>query len=357
MILFVLMACLGMSLFVTYTYIITGVHSHTHRLLPLVLGLISLTDLYQIVEYMTKEYFVFEMLEKLLLVQMLFLLVHYVADMLHMNFSKATEIGLFTDIIFADAVIFAKTYDINEYDFIYWVVVVCYISIILYHATKVFFSKDFSRQERRVNLMLYLALLVPSICLLIRNLAPGDWKETVVPLTLSFSCGIVYYLMHTQQLVDTMTLMKENIYDTSDIAAILFDEDYYYLDANEAARKLFPKELREMPTERSKKPYTGQLENVLNNPDKIAEFTIGDEIYYQCNLQPVVYRNKQKGYILSIVNITKQKRETFLMEQLKEMAEEQTLQKGRFLASMSHELRSPLHTIIGISDIILSQNV
>ena len=122
-------------------------------------------NLYQIVEYMTKEYFVFEMLEKLLLVQMLFLLVHYVADMLHMNFSKATE-----------------------------------------------------------------------ICLLIRNLAPGDWKETVVPLTLSFSCGIVYYLMHTQQLVDTMTLMKENIYDTSDIAAILFDEDYYYLDANEAAR-------------------------------------------------------------------------------------------------------------------------
>ena len=96
----------------------------------------------------------------------------------HMNFSKATEIGLFTDIIFADAVIFAKTYDINEYDFIYWVVVVCYISIILYHATKVFFSKDFSRQERRVNLMLYLALLVPSICLLIRNLAPGGWYKS-----------------------------------------------------------------------------------------------------------------------------------------------------------------------------------
>ena len=43
------------------------------------------------------------------------------------------------------------------------------------------------------------------------------------------------------------------------------------------------------------------------------------------------------------------------MAQLKEMAEEQAVSKSRFMACMSHDLRSPLHAIIGISDIMLGK--
>ena len=355
MILLVLLASLVVSLFTTYKYIITGVHSRTQRLLPVVLSLIVLADFYQVVEYLTKEHFVFEILEKLLMVQMLYLLVYYIKDILQVHYSKVTQICLFADLLVADVVIFAKIRNVNEYDFIFWLVIVCYVSIILYQATKGYFSTDYSRQERRVNLIMYMALEVPSICLAAREILPGEWNETVMPLALSFTCGSIYYLIHTQQLVDTMTLMKENIYDTSDIAAILFDEDYYYLDANAAARDLLPKRLRLVPVKRSKKPYTMLLSRILDNPDNSPEFQVDNGDYYQCRLQPVLYKNRQKGYILTFINVTKQKHETYLMAQLKEMAEEQALYKSRFLANMSHELRSPLHAIIGISDIILSQ--
>lgn len=85
------------------------------------------------------------------------------------------------------------------------------------------------------------------------------------------------------------------------------------------------------------------------------EFVSRGGAYYQCILQPVTFHNRKKGYILSAVDITKQKQETALMAQLKEMAEEQAVSKSRFMACMSHDLRSPLHAIIGISDIMLGK--
>ncbi len=45
------------------------------------------------------------------------------------------------------------------------------------------------------------------------------------------------------------------------------------------------------------------------------------------------------------------------MEDLKKKAEEQSFLKSRFLASVSHDLRSPLHAIIGGSDILKRQNL
>ena len=40
---------------------------------------------------------------------------------------------------------------------------------------------------------------------------------------------------------------------------------------------------------------------------------------------------------------------------VKKKAEEQSFLKSRFLASVSHDLRSPLHAIIGGSDILKRQ--
>ena len=64
-----------------------------------------------------------------------------------------------------------------------------------------------------------------------------------------------------------------------------------------------------------------------------------------------------RGYILTLLDITQQKKETVLMEDLKKKAEEQSFLKSRFLASVSHDLRSPLHAIIGGSDILKRQNL
>ena len=95
MILTILVAALLFTLFVLQRYIACKEHSRTHRLLPLMLGIICITDFYQIVEYLTGEYVVFSFLEELLMLQTHYFLMQYIMDVLKIRFRKEIRIFLF----------------------------------------------------------------------------------------------------------------------------------------------------------------------------------------------------------------------------------------------------------------------
>ena len=356
MILTILVAALLFTLFVLQRYIACREHSRTHRLLPLMLGIICITDFYQIVEYLTGEHVVFSFLEELLVLQTHYFLMQYIMDVLKIRFRKEIRIFLFVGLIAADiSMILAYRENANAYNMIYWLALASYVVTMFYYAVKAYFVRSYSIKERFVNIALFLAIIIPGVGLLAQHIIDRPWGEAIVPVTLCCSCGIVLYLMETQQLADTTTLLIENLYDTSEIAVVLIDQDYYYLDANEAAHRLFAKEFAMLSGKKTRISCKGQLKNLLKNPKEGVEFVARGGAYYQCILQPVTFHNRKKGYILSAVDITKQKQETALMAQLKEMAEEQAVSKSRFMACMSHDLRSPLHAIIGISDIMLGK--
>ena len=356
MILTILVAALLFTLFVLQRYIACREHSRTHRLLPLMLGIICITDFYQIVEYLTGEHVVFSFLEELLMLQTHYFLMQYIMDVLKIRFRKEIRIFLFVGLIAADiSMILAYRENANAYNMIFWLALASYVVTMFYYAVKAYFVRSYSIKERFVNIALFLAIIIPGVGLLAQHIIDRPWGEAIVPVTLCCSCGIVLYLMETQQLADTTTLLIENLYDTSEIAVVLIDQDYYYLDANEAAHRLFAKEFAMLPGKKTRISCKGQLKNLLKNPKEGVEFVARGGAYYQCILQPVTFHNRKKGYILSAVDITKQKQETALMAQLKEMAEEQAVSKSRFMACMSHDLRSPLHAIIGISDIMLGK--
>lgn len=356
MILTILVAALLFTLFVLQRYIACREHSRTHRLLPLMLGIICITDFYQIVEYLTGEHVVFSFLEELLMLQTHYFLMQYIMDVLKIRFRKEIRIFLFVGLIAADiSMILAYRENANAYNMIFWLALASYVVTMFYYTVKAYFVRSYSIKERFVNIALFLAIIIPGVGLLAQHIIDRPWGEVIVPVTLCCSCGIVLYLMETQQLADTTTLLIENLYDTSEIAVVLIDQDYYYLDANEAAHRLFAKEFAMLSGKKTRISCKGQLKNLLKNPKEGVEFVARGGAYYQCILQPVTFHNRKKGYILSAVDITKQKQETALMAQLKEMAEEQAVSKSRFMACMSHDLRSPLHAIIGISDIMLGK--
>lgn len=354
MILVVLVIALAFALFVTQRYVTSDTYSRKHRLLPLMLGLIALTDFYQIVEYLTGQSEVFSILERLLLLQVLYLVIYYMMDILEMRAPYWIKALLFISLVSADITMFREyAQQIYRYGYMFNIVTITYVAAILFLGSKAYLYYAYSRKEHYVNLLLYLALILPCIGLVWQRAVASPWSEVIVPVALSFTCAIIYYLIATYQLVDTMTLMQENLYDTADIAVVLFDEDYGYLGANKAACALFPDKLQTGHV-RYHRPCQKQLEELIAHPGEAVEIEEDGE-FYQCMLQSVEYRGKKKGYLLSIISITKQKRETQLMEQLKELAQEQSVSKSHFLACMSHDLRSPLHAIIGISDIMLAK--
>lgn len=345
--------CLCITLCVLQKYITTGTHSSTHRLLPLVLGVISVYNFYEVVATLMGAAEVFACLKDLLLLQMLHLLLFYTLDFLHIKLPEVVENLLFMLLILMDVTVLIR-YGNGEDSgrgmlfFILW-----YLLLIAGLATYAYIKCSFSKGEYRITGIIYLAFVLPAVSLFLSKLQIVDTK-VFMPASLACTCINIFYLLETDQLANTLSILQEQQYDTADIAMVSFDADYCYLGANMAARQLFSDGI-DIPGRKSR---TGEcvddIKEMAKSIDRprVIEFK---KHYYKCQMNAVYHRGRLKGYNLSVIDITEQKNETRMMASLRDAAEDRTALKSRFLATMSHDLRSPLQAIIGISDIVAAK--
>lgn len=340
--------CLCFTLFVLEKYVTIQVYSKTHRLMPLMLGLVGVYNFYQVVLCMTGQKALFSGLEDLLLIQVIYLVIHYIMDFYRVRLPELVEDILFTSWLLINVVVLVLFRRPQLYKIYY--LIFCGICILVTLGLTIYahVKNIYTKKEYFVHIMLFAAMFIAEISVLLRNNA-FSMDGLVTSVALEFCCLIIYYLFCTDRMVDTESLIQENIYDAGYIPTFLFDADYYFLGANSAAKNLFPRLLAKARPGRNAGDYLEDVKKVIQNPNQ--ELIVENQ-YYRFQVSPAYHRNQLKGYAIFILDITGQKKETREMELLKEQAEIQTILKGQFLARMSHDLRSPLHAIIGISDIL-----
>ena len=335
-------------------YISSKVETSIHRLLPMAVGLIAVFEVCQVARVMSPVQDGFSILEDLIVLEMLYLLTQYVMEFYYISISKKMG-GLLQAVLVAQALVaFFQFKNRTLYVVIYRPFVLLYLLLLLICATYIYRKKSFSLKEQKVVNMLFVILVLSVVTLMFRQ-ATFMYGRVIVTCAFNIVCAVAYYLMKTDQLVDNATRMHTNLFSTAEVAIALFDTDFYMLEANDLAKRIFPMYLSIEKRGKQAEEFRSLVSAFAGKAERTAEFE-KDEKFYRSSIEEFVFQNETCGYIMTIVDITEQKLELKHVEELKRAAEEQSLSKSKFLANMSHDLRSPLHAVIGASDVLFSKN-
>lgn len=335
-------------------YISSKVEISIHRLLPIAIGLIAVFEVCQVGRVMSASNNAFAVVEDLIVLEMLYLLIYYVLEFYYIQVSKKVRWSLQAVLAAESFIAFLQFRMKTLYAVMYKPFVWLSLFLILVSAAYIYRKKYFSIKERKVVKTLFTVLILSIVTLMFRK-ETFLYGRIIVTCVFNLVCVVTYYLMKTNQLVDNATRMHTNLFFAAEVAIALFDTDFYMLEANDLAKRIFPQYLSVDKRGKQAEEFRNLVAGFAKKEERSAEFEKDGKFYFS-SIEEYIFQGELCGYIMTIVDITEQKLELKHVEELKQIAEEQSLSKSKFLANMSHDLRSPLHAIIGASDVLSSKD-
>ena len=164
---------------------------------------------------------------------------------------------------------------------------------------------------------------------------------------LIFAFAIIF-----RRVFDVVETARENILTEMEDAVVVLDYRRGFQEANKAAIALFP-ELAKTPFGQlvGNKVFNSLFENGGNEDIEL------NGRYYDVHINELYARNGISsnfiGYSIIFFDITEKKAQLKNLEELKEAADTANKAKSAFLANVSHEIRTPINVVLGMSEVIL----
>ncbi len=172
-----------------------------------------------------------------------------------------------------------------------------------------------------------------------------DFMPLRIALVLAWTIAIC--VVFKFRMFDSMQMARDDIIETIEEGFVVVDAAERILFTNEKAGEIFP--MLNYDATR-----LDVVKKLLENDKKEMEV---DGRLYLISLVPFYDMGKYKGTTIWINDKTEEHEFTQRLIELKNEAEKANQAKSVFLANMSHEIRTPMNAIIGMTELILNDNI
>ncbi|MCR4989741.1 MAG: response regulator [Lachnospiraceae bacterium] len=169
----------------------------------------------------------------------------------------------------------------------------------------------------------------------------GFFITSILMMTAFFRCD----------LIDTEDMVKNSVVDDLNDGIIATDFGGRLVYTNKKAKGLFPGALTKKTDENS-----GIIKDLRNKAERKERIEIGTGIY-SVFIKELIRDGLFRGRLYILDDVTDVQRYTRKVEEEKEKADEANAAKSQFLSNMSHEIRTPMNAIVGMTDILLRDNL
>ena len=165
-----------------------------------------------------------------------------------------------------------------------------------------------------------------------------------------------------QKDIDLYRLLLNNI---PDVNIFMIDEDLRFLMAEGIEMKnaglsqddLTGKTLNEIPDQNVIKIWTPLFKSVISGEEINTEYSLGNN-HYLIRGNPLTDQDSETNYgMFMLRNITEEKHSRQVLDQAREEAIESAKAKSRFIARVSHDIRTPLNAIMGFTEQLLQSRM
>lgn len=225
------------------------------------------------------------------------------------------------------------------------VCITVYLVVLLILGIKRFLEAK-TRREKKQIMYLNTIAIVSALSLVAFMLGiTGGYDSTL--LAYLISAIMLLILMVRYDILDTLSIAKENVIDEFADGLIVFSIDYRPIYINPQATLVY-----NVGDENSLGECISDLQQFAENENN--KF-VNDRVY-RIHEKDILRNGVVIGYMYIVRDVTENYNYTINLEKQTTIAEQANKAKSVFLANMSHEIRTPINSVIGMNEMIIRES-